>query len=505
MKPSVTGFLEELYALDPNLRDHEQHLRPVIEHLLAHDPAQSPDPAFVQKLRTQLRERADTLTVPSTSFFTTMQKFFTIAIPAAAIAVIIPVVVLLKQPGAAPVQVALSPESVENAGSEAFGPLSGISPGTADGVTSGRAQGGGGGGMGGVPPAAPVPSLAPDSVGANYAVTDEKMMIAPYPVTHYEYVYDGELPSLTDSVTVYKRTPSVLKLPLTAISSQLNIRGIDINSFDGMTAESLSFAQNKPFGYMINIALRDATVNLDAQWDQWPMSKCTTDACYQAERVKLGDIPSDDQLITIAKAFVGEHGIDIAGRGEPEVDHQWKRDYDRASDKSQAYIPDTIRVVFPQLIDGKPVYDQSGGKAGIGVNVHIKHKRVMGVWGIAGSTYAKSDYPGVTDTAAIKTLISKLDNYPMPVDSMLRDTDTKTQNVTVHLAEPAIGYVVYFKYDEKGSQELLVPSLMFPVARADGAGPDLYYRTNVIVPLAKELFNEQQQGYPVPMMERSIR
>jgi hypothetical protein len=88
-------------------------------------------------------------------------------------------------------------------------------------------------------------------------------------------------------------------------------------------------------------------VNIDANWEQWPQSKCTTEACYKNEQVKIGDIPADDVLIGIARDFVSEHGIDLSHYGDPEVDNSWKRDYERATDTSLAYVPDTQRVVFP--------------------------------------------------------------------------------------------------------------------------------------------------------------
>jgi hypothetical protein len=145
------------------------------------------------------------------------------------------------------------------------------------------------------------------------------------------------------------------------------------------------------------------------------------------------------------------------------------------------------------------VYDQSGMKMGIGVGVNVKHKKVMNVWGIMDRTYAKSDYAGVTDAAAIKDYIAKLDNYPIAIDAMPRGTTVKKATVT--LGEPTLSYSLFYKYDQNVTQELVVPSLIFPVTKVDGGDPNSYYRQTVVVPLAKDLLVTQDNGMR-PMMEQ---
>lgn len=501
MKPSVTDFLAELYALDPGLQKHEQQLRPLIEHLLQNDPAQSPDPAFVAQLRTQLQSRAAEFSTVSPSFFSTMRKFFTIAIPVAAVAVFIPVVVILQSKNGLPVAPS-SPSTetaFEEAGNRAFGPLTDLSPG---GMGGGMGGGGGvrdqsGGGGGGMATTAVAPAM-------DYG-TDAKM-IAPYPIMQYEYVFSEPITDLTADVFVFKRTPRPSSLPLSSIAGQLNLDSLDLASFGGMNTENISFTQNVPFGYMLHVNLREASLNIDAQWDQWPMSKCTTDACYRAEQVTISQVPPDGQLISIARDFAADHGIDLAAYGEPEVDHSWKIEYDRVTDKSLAYVPEVQRVIFPLMIDGKPVHDQSGIKSGLSIGVHAKHRRVMSVWGIMDRTYAKSGYDGVTDDAAIKKFIGQIDNYGMPFSTMPAGTEVK--KVTLTLGKPTVAYTVYFRYTQNKNEELIVPSLIFPVQAPATLEPGVYYRTSIVVPLAKDLLSEQASGGmggPVLMMEEAVR
>lgn len=498
MKTSLKQFLTDLYDIDPALKSHELELIPLIEKLLANDPAQAPDAAFVSRLRMQLQDRVagDVSIAPAGSFF---QKFLFAIGGAVTAAVILPVAFIAMKGGTPTFTstesdgAALFSYSVTDAGKNAFGDLTGLGAGS---PADGRGMGGG------AEPAtaiATAPAMAPEAQNnaavSDMAVGSDAKMIAPYPMTRYEYVYDGAYPELSAEVAVYKRNTTGKSLPLSALGSSLNLGTIDLTSFSGMNIDSLSFSQNKPYGYQMTVNLRDSSVSLDAQWDQWPMSKCQTDACYQAERVKLTDIPSDEDLIAAAKGFVKDHGIDVTHYGEPEVDMQWKRDYERTTDKSQAYIPDQIRVIFPLMIDGHEVSDQSGFATGISVGVHVKTRRVMNVYGLMSRDYTKSSYAGVSDSNEIKKYLSTLDNYAwMPEADMAKAT-----KATVTLGEPVLGYSVYYTYKDNANQELLIPSLIFPIKEVTG-GDQFFYRNTVVVPLAAEMFKQQTDpGRPMPM------
>ncbi len=54
----------------------------------------------------------------------------------------------------------------------------------------------------------------------------------------------------------------------------------------------------------------------------------------------------------------------------------------KAGDSSTAYIPDTLFVLYPQLIDGKEIYEEYGGLKGIQIGIDVKSLRVSDVSGI---------------------------------------------------------------------------------------------------------------------------
>jgi hypothetical protein len=320
-------------------------------------------------------------------------------------------------------------------------------------------------------------------------------------MTRYEYEIDGEITDLTASVAVFKKDASRTPVSFSAFSSFLDLGDIDLDSFGHMNLDSAAFSQSTPFGHQISLNLRDGMVYLDANWEQWPQSKCLTDACYQEQRVKLHEIPADDVLINIARKFADEHSIDLSHYGTPEVDKQWKVEYDRAESPEFAYIPDTMRVVFPLQIDGTDVYDLSGAKTGIAIGVHLKERRVINVYGIMDRTYLKSDYAGVTKEEDIKAYLSLLDNYPMPLDTMRAGAKPDIQTNTVVLGTPTVGYVMYYRFDTTVTEELLVPSLLFPVKQVKGMDSASYYRNTVVVPLAEEMLKSQDHPQIMPMME----
>jgi len=500
MKTSIKQFLADLYAIDPTLKAHEPELIPLLEKLIAEDPSSAPDDAFVQKLRMQLREHAANLEEqPAGSFFERFKYAFG---GLATVAVILPVAFVLTNQQPTNPGTPLFTNSVESTGKNAFGKLSDmITTNSMVGtdMRNARPQSGGGGpGIGGGGEGTVTNAVAPYG--------DMDMRIMPWNPITYTYVYSGSLTDLQPEVTVYKRNFKRLSVPMSTIADRLNLGGVNMSSFDNMDVESVSFAQQSQYGYRIYVNMMDSSISIDANYEKWPQSSCQTEACWQQQQVKIGDLLADDAVIDIAEAFAKEHGIDLSAYGTPEVDNGWRRDYDRATDKSMVYVPDQQRVIFPQLIDGKPVHDQSGIKTGLSISVHVKEKRVMNVYGIGDHSYQTSEYAGVTDEAAIQKFLSTVDNYNYYIDpaASVREgsADANTKKVTVILGQPTISYALYYRYTQNRNEEILIPSLVFPVERVEGdTTENMYYRQQVVVPLSKEMLDEMsKQPEVMPML-----
>ncbi len=466
MTASLQQFLTELYELDPTLRSEEQQLLPIIEQLMKSDPAQAPTKEFIVRLRGELKEHAASLTSqPSQKSHRTL---WSIVAGAAVTAVILPVLFFSWKQDSFQSPIAISDNSVEQSDMKTFGTRAGNAP-----QTVGR-----GGGN-----------------GYSMSETDQNMMI--YPMTRYSYVYEGDLEGISSSVDVYRRSVRRAKIPMADLAKSFNLRTVQMDTFSEMNVDSVTFTQDIPFGYQLFVNIRESTVGIDAQWDRWPQSTCTTDACFQKERLKPEQIPTNDLLIGIAQNFATVHGIDLSQYGDPVVDTNWKRDYERAADASMAYIPDVLNVVFPFLIDGKTVHDQTGMPSGISMGVNVRQKKVSNVWGMMDRSYEKSTFAGLSGPEDVMSYLKNMNRYPsMP--------DANQQEVKLILGTPIIGYAMFYRYDTGMSEELLVPSLIFPITEAKGETTE-WYAPYVVVPLAKDFLNLSIDGPGImPMTEPAM-
>lgn len=493
-KKEIAGILADLYEIDPELQAHEKELIPLIQTLLKHDPSRTPDEQFVSELRTRLRERAHQLSSEKKSAWNFPLPVFLGSLATLLIAV--PVTYWAASQSGTPTTLQVS-NNAENAPAltlfgydvsqtkdKAFGSFSGFTPGS--GAEGGRGGMGGGGG---------------DAMMAGDAAVSNEKMIAPgmpYPNSSIGYTFDGSIPALPSSVSVLKKQPQNSTIPLETFAKSLNVQGINIRSFEGSTVDSVSFVQQKKYGYMLSLQLRDGTFSLSQNWEQWPHpeNSCQTEACFRSFALSPSDIPADDVLIKIAQDFMKEHSVDLSEYGAPEVDNNWRRDYERMVDKTYAYVPETQRVVYPLLVDGKPVFDTSGNKTGLSVGVHVREKKVADLYGIMNRTFLASSYDTVPTEADIKEYLSKQKDYPGDT-VMTTPAGEKVTVTSLTLGNPVLAHSIYYRYQNNTSEELVVPSLIFPIN--DTTNLPYLYRRQIVVPLLKELLEMPDPGVAVPL------
>lgn len=505
----IQSILKELLAADPSLKDREKELLPLLKLLVENKPKAEPTEDFKRRLHAEIRIKQSDLSAvalakaesPFTSFFSfLMNKQYSVALAGLLLGVIItgPVVYYGLPSGSKPASGSpLFSYSVSDTGANAFGDFAGT-------TEMSRSQSGGGGpvGMaGGGGGGNPAPMVAADSAGAG---ADAKM-VAPdsmiYRPQVYTYKIDGEIPALTDAqVQVLRRNKVVTDSDAKAILNSFNLGSIDLGSFGSLKTDSVSLYQDGKNGYMMYISFREGSVSINQNWETWdhPESKCTTEACYQQYRIKESDIPADDVLIGVANGFVKDHGIDLSQYGEPEVDNSWRVSLAAmsAADRAMYWFPESARVIYPQLVDGKPVYEQGGQKAGISVGVNVRQKKVSDVYGILSQNYTRSSYEAVTTSGAIIDFLARSGNMyggGMP-------PNTIPEKIEITLGAPTLAFTKVYNYENGRSDELVVPALVFPVKNVPEG--TYYYNQSVTVPLAKELMDKMMLQYPVmPMMD----
>lgn len=482
MTASQQSLLQELYEIDPSLREHESDLVPLLQKLLANDPAQKPSAAFVKKLRKELAARADASmhgAVEHKVSYASPSGFFgrfAFAAAGAVAAVVIAVPTTMQFMNDRQPIVPMAGDGSEMAANDADAFTTTPSPadskiappGLGDGTTpyNARMQSGGGGDMA---MGNPVMSL-----------------IAPWnPV---KYRLEGELPALpTGDVTVLTRRPVSRSVAFASIQNAFKDAEIDLSTFDGLTVETVTLAQKKPFGYYVNISMADGSVSINQAWDQWPHPEndCRDEACYQRLMPKLSDIPADGELIRISDAFLAEHDIDVSSYGSPVVDDAWRVTYDTMEDKRYAWIPDTLRVIYPLVVDGEPVIEAGGEPAGISVQVSIRHDRVTDAWGFTAYQFDRAQEEAVTTREDVEKFLGM---------AGVQSPDAQT----VTLSNPTQGLVRLYQYEDGKNTEIFVPALIF---RVTGVSNSIgYYQRTVAVPLAKDLLDQATVPMPIDPM-----
>lgn len=385
----------------------------------------------------------------------------------------------------------------------AFGPLGGIS---SAGVSTPMGMGGGTGVADSGAISTKARQAAEVSSPASGGV-DGKMIMPPFEGKAYKFVYKGQELKLENAqLDVVKRVKGTeIGVDAKNLISNLNLSFVDLNTFPDQKIQNLNFIQKGDFGYITSLSLDEGIVSIYQNWETWPSGRCGSDSkCYESLRVNLGDMPTDEELIAIANQFISEHAIDRSGYGDPEVNTDWRRQYEAVSDKSTYYFPDGVEVVYPLKIDGKFVYDEyNAAKTGLSVYVQVKDRKVNNVNNLTTQVYNTSAYDMETDAQKIIAYAEKGGS-----GGVMYWGENKIEDL--ELSDPEMVYVRQYVYRDNQNYELYVPAMYFPIKNLP-KDPN-FNRKAVIIPLAKDILDERLNsdnggGFPgvMPMETRSMR
>lgn len=500
-------ILQDLYAINFELRQHEAELKNIIREIVELEPEIVFDENFRAQLRSKLMARASNLAAAKASgarrgFFNGRYSF-ALAGAFALVVIIIGVGYFANQSGLInlPGQNTLSFTFKKIAlGDNAFGPL-----GTAT-QTSGKDSsaavpaiglGGGAGGAGGVGGGGGTMS-APSSSGVGTVI---------YPSVYLRYVYAGEPLDLKDNqVEVLRRLgfnddASSLK----GLLKNFGFGLVNMGTFSSLKVQNINLIEDKDFGFMISSNVQDGSIFISQNWYKWPQpfTACATQdymACQERLRLKISDIFSDDEALKIAKDFLKARGIDASSYGEPVMNDTWRAEYEKTAEKSQFYIPEYANIIFPLKINGQSVYDESGNITGLFVTVDYRHKKVSNVNSLTSQNYQASNYTAETDSARILKLVEQGGFWGNPYPVMAKPSGStgaiepmENNELKLQVGTPTKQYVLFAYYPKGPVSYLLVPSLIFPVIKAPNGASYYYYQKNIVVPLAKELLDQKLQ------------
>jgi hypothetical protein len=494
MNNKIDEIISELIKLDPTFAGREDELKKILLSILALKPNPVIDPEFVQKLKMELAEKLESK--PAYSF-----SWFKFAMPATAV-VVLAVVVFAAQfyyrSGMNKKLLSFGADvRITRAQANAFGNLATLT------ATGGK---GGGGNASAAPMSLAADTKMAPATGIGGGGVDSSF--APYEPVSYKYVYKGEELNLTsDKLDVLKKqTPDTSSL-VSSLSS-LGLGLVSLDSFPASKLQSISFNQDN--GYNLYVDLNSGSISISGYFGIMPYA--TTDAsvapmdlrCIEASStcgggpapISESDIPDDATLISISNQFLSAHSIATSAFGNPEVMNDYRIQNEtllKAEPKSLVYWPETITVVYPLKVGDGEVFDESGSKTGLMVGVDIRNKKVTSVYNLSTQDYQSSSYDAETDSARILKIAQAGGMY-----GYLGDQSGKT--IEIELGTPTIQYVQMWDYQQNSSQQLLVPSMIFPVLNK----PDTqyFYQKAVVIPLIKQILDRAGGiGGPVKILE----
>lgn len=345
-----------------------------------------------------------------------------------------------------------------------------------------------------------------EAIANGVPISDDTKLIAPgepYPgQQNYVFKYEGDkLPQVAAEQGVLKRIkPSQPSSLVSRIIGMLSFGLIDLGKFQDVRLQNFSFVEDREFGYGIGVDLQNGFVNMYQNWERWPQNyysgvQCmSVEACAQPQGLTIDQLPSNEEAFQIADKFLADYSVSKEGYGAPLVQDNWRIYYERSPDKASYWIPEQVNVVYPLMLEGKAVYEESGYLSGMSVTIDVRTKRATGLSELTTKQFEQSQYKGETDTSRILKIAENggFRNYPY------MDPNVKTKT-TLELDTPTVEMVkIWYSADNyRTNNELFVPAFVFPIKNWEKTG---YYRQNIIVPLVSDILDsDQNYGQPVPL------
>jgi len=476
----IKEILTDLYAIDSSFKDYEHELRETILKLLLAKPDVEFDKEFKEQLWIELRARIEELKSEKPARVSRMSDFYSIfTSPKFAYAfsgvmicllVLAPVLYFANKSGyflGQPETKLASNISITRTDDNAFGSLSTQEMLVDQEMLSAEGRGGGGG----------VPIAVPGS-------EMEAMIMPDY--LNYRYVYNGDDLILGEErIEVLRRQKGEqARSGIANLLSSMDFGVFDLSSFKDVQLQTIQLVQDKDFGYSIFIDLLGGTVSINRNYRNW------IPGIMESSPSQSLDIPDDARLIAVADSFIREHKIDVVNYGEPTINRYWESQSQSGGVFEEiSYMPQEVSITYPLMINGLRVYDQGGNQFGLTVSVDIREMKVAGLYNLTSQNYETSSYEAETDAIKILDIAEK--GGIQGGWYFYGDGET----VEAELGTPERIYMRFMTYDSFETNELLVPALLFPIAEAP-EGKSMF-RKNIIVPLAKELL-EENNDIPVP-------
>lgn len=302
---TLRALLEELYVMDPAMRDHEDIIRKILVEFLATSPSIKLDPTFVTHLRTRITERAYELTherTPNHSSFWNVLAVYHLPLGSALL------VVLLTLPfaysrfgGSSSPTIPLFTNQIATLEKNAFGTLTPGSP--SQGVSPQRSTLGMGGGS--------------STESAPSGMQKDTARIMPYPlppdqVVHYKFNYNGDPITLEESeLPVYRtRKDTGSGKTFFDLVRSTSIGSFALDKLQNAFVHNITISEDRPRGYTLYLNFENQSLSMNMNWSSWPHLMRPQDSNAQTPPPSL----SDGEITGIIEAFAREYNISTTVR-----------------------------------------------------------------------------------------------------------------------------------------------------------------------------------------------
>ncbi len=310
---------------------------------------------------------------------------------------------------------------------------------------------------------AAVPMLATKDLATTSAGSGA-VSTSPSTITFIYTAGDFTIPSLP----VLRRDVTLTPFQSNSLKGLPSVLSID--SFSNLRLDSMTLTEQGSDGYTISIDTQRGTTSLYRQ-------SFVTNEKMMPSSVNSGSTLSSTEALTIAQTFLDAHGISKEHFGTPivEDDNYFTMPMAQATD-TIVYSP-VISVVYPWIVQGTPVVDQSGFPYGLTITIDSATQSVSGASNITDLQFTASQYSLVTDPAAVLAVAKRGGLYqPASVDGTTNG---------VPLSAPTPVYMISSYQLSNDGTDYLVPALWFAVK--DVPISVTLYQKGVVVPLIESL------------------
>lgn len=504
-----TTFLEELYLIEPSLKEKESEIITLIEKMTIHRPAVEIDDAFRKRLKQAILQEFSNKKTYTFNLFQWMNIVLPVSLAAFAWAFFS--LQYLNDPiGETPpaMSVQTKNENIVEKIATTDAPLFETttiqeklpekafwSLGFLVNNTSSRPQGGGGGPMMNMAVATdvPVPTVSDDI--ATTEKMDARMMttMPVYDMPQITYVYSGELilPIGNANLPVYERSVTPLDgKDVMDMILQRWIAWFDLSPLKQSRLTMLSFSDTTPFGYMYNFDFLGGTFSVYQNYETWPQPVCNASGCKPLPTLTKSDLESDDVILEKASNFLKKFRIDLAQYGGPFV-HTWYAPMPEGS------IPEVVNITYPILLDGKMTYEENGEPRGLTLTYDVRNKKIWSLYGIGKESLRSSEYPITTNPDKILSMLSQGGRW-----GGFNNYSENAKKVFVWVQSPELWYMRMSHMDETWKQkEYLIPAYIFKVEK--NSDPTISTPQNITIPLIDDFLTlETPQPMLLDMMVR---